>query len=52
MLLPRIRNTTDVMVRDGWLEAGFDTVHIDDGWTTPSRDGSGKLVPDPIKFPR
>ena len=50
--LPRIRNTTDVMVRDGWLGAGFDTVHIDDGWTAPSRDASGRLVPDPVKFPR
>ena len=46
-----IRNTTDVMVRDGWLAAGYDTVHIDDGWTAQERDSTGRIVPDESKFP-
>ena len=31
-----IRNTTMVMVRGKWLASGYDTVHIDDGWSLPA----------------
>eukprot|EP01051_Picozoa_sp_SAG22_P020735 SAG22_NODE_4311_length_1308_cov_1.614557_1_plen_263_part_01 len=46
-----VRNTTDIMVRDGWLAAGYDTVHIDDGWTAQRRDSRGRIVADSAKFP-
>jgi alpha-galactosidase len=46
-----IRNTSDAMVKDGYLDAGFDTVHIDDGWMLKTRDDNGKFIADPAKFP-
>ncbi|WP_327092996.1 ricin-type beta-trefoil lectin domain protein [Nonomuraea sp. NBC_01738] len=39
------------MVTSGLAASGYDTVTIDDCWTTRSRDASGRLVPDPVTFP-
>ncbi len=47
-----IRTTADVMVQQGLLEAGYQYLIIDDCWSLKERDGNGKLVPDPVKFPR
>ena len=41
----------DVMVRDGYLDAGYEYLVIDDCWQEPERDRNGKLVPDRKKFP-
>ena len=41
----------DVMVSDGYLEAGYEYVVIDDCWLAKDRDSDGKLQPDPKRFP-
>ena len=46
-----IRQTADAMVSSGMAAAGYQYVNIDDCWSTSSRDGSGNLVADHIKFP-
>lgn len=46
-----IRETADFFVSSGLKEAGYVQVNIDDCWSLHDRDGSGKLVPDPSKFP-
>lgn len=46
-----IRQTADTMVSSGMAAAGYKYVNIDDCWSSKSRDASGNLVPDPVKFP-
>lgn len=46
-----IRNVTESMVENGWLAAGYDTVHIDDCWASKDRDSKGRLQADPDRFP-
>lgn len=41
----------DVMVRDGYLAAGYEYVIIDDCWLAKERDATGRLQPDPDRFP-
>lgn len=44
----------DAMAADGYLQAGYDAIHMDDCWErkVPARDPStSKLVGDPIRFP-
>ncbi len=41
----------DRMVEDGYLEAGYDYLVIDDCWAEKVRDENDRLVPDHIKFP-
>ncbi|KHJ94672.1 hypothetical protein OESDEN_05394 [Oesophagostomum dentatum] len=42
----------DELVRGGYREAGYTTVHVDDCWMDRERDrASGRLVADPIRFP-
>ena len=41
----------DHMVADGYLDAGYEYVNIDDCWSAMERDKNGRLVPDPIRFP-
>lgn len=41
----------DVMVEQGYQEAGYEYVVIDDCWALKERDENGYLVPDPEKFP-
>jgi len=36
---------------DGYLEAGYTRVHIDDCWAAYGRDSEGKLFPAPDRFP-
>uniref|UniRef100_A0A146L3L6 Alpha-galactosidase n=2 Tax=Lygus hesperus TaxID=30085 RepID=A0A146L3L6_LYGHE len=45
-----IRRTADRMVEDGFLEAGYEYVIIDDCWLEKKRD-NGSLVPDRERFP-
>ncbi|KFV07654.1 Alpha-galactosidase A, partial [Pterocles gutturalis] len=42
----------DVMVAEGWRDAGYEFVCIDDCWMAPSRDEHGRLQADPKRFPR
>ena len=48
-----IRQTADAMVELGYRDAGYEYVVIDDCWSLKERDyTTGRLVPDPQKFPR
>lgn len=47
-----IRETADAMVKLGLPDAGYEYLVIDDCWSMRERDSiSGKIVPDPEKFP-
>jgi alpha-galactosidase len=47
-----IKDTADLFVSSGLKAAGYRYVNIDDCWMTRSRDPqTGRLVPDPAKFP-
>src|SRR2546423_12893071 len=47
-----IEQTADFFVSSGPGDAGYQDVNIDDCWVTPERDpGTGRLGPDPVKFP-
>ncbi|NXQ95746.1 AGAL galactosidase, partial [Sagittarius serpentarius] len=41
----------DVMVAEGWRDAGYEFVCIDDCWMAPTRDERGRLQADPKRFP-
>lgn len=46
-----IREVADTIVREGFRDAGYTIVSLDDGWMSHERDSEGRLVPDPQKFP-
>ncbi|CAH2315635.1 alpha-galactosidase A [Pelobates cultripes] len=41
----------DMMVFQGWLDAGYQYLCIDDCWLAPERDANNRLQADPIRFP-
>lgn len=46
-----IREMADFMVEEGYRDAGYNYVVIDDCWSLKERDANGNLVADPNKFP-
>ena len=47
-----VRETADAMVALGLKDAGYEYLVIDDCWSKRERDPeTGKIVPDPVKFP-
>lgn len=46
-----IRDVADMFVLQGYKEAGYEYIVIDDCWSLKERDADGKLVADPAKFP-
>lgn len=46
-----IKGVADVMANEGYKEAGYEYIVIDDCWSLRQRDKDGKLVVDPEKFP-
>ncbi len=46
-----IRETADALVSAGYKDAGYEYVVVDDCWSLKERDGEGRLVADPLKFP-
>ncbi|MFI5896491.1 NEW3 domain-containing protein [Actinoplanes sp. NPDC051513] len=47
-----IKETADLFVAEGVKDAGYRYVNIDDCWALKERHpATGKLVPDPVKFP-
>ena len=46
-----IKETVDAMKAQGFLEAGYEYVVIDDCWSLKERDSEDKLAADPEKFP-
>src|SRR3954465_10243091 len=45
-----IRETADAIVSSGMRDAGYQYVVIDDCWQV-SRDRSGRIMPDSVRFP-
>lgn len=46
-----IMEMADAMVTEGYLDAGYEYLVIDDCWSLRERDENGNLVADPEKFP-
>jgi alpha-galactosidase len=46
-----ILETADILIETGLAKAGYRYVVIDDCWALKERDGNGKLVSNPEKFP-
>ena len=46
-----IRQMADVMVSEGYRDAGYEYLVIDDCWSEMERGADGRLVPDHVKFP-
>ncbi|MGW7052488.1 NPCBM/NEW2 domain-containing protein [Streptomyces sp. NPDC054887] len=47
----KIKAAADAIVSSGLKAVGYQYVNIDDCWQAPERDASGRLQPDPIRFP-
>ncbi|XP_048243581.1 alpha-N-acetylgalactosaminidase-like [Haliotis rufescens] len=47
-----LMDTADRMAADGYRDAGYRYVSIDDCWMAKQRDANGKLQADPERFPR
>jgi Alpha galactosidase A len=45
------RRTADLMVSEGYKDAGYEYVNIDDCWMEKERDSDGRLVADRKRFP-
>ena len=41
----------DRMVEDGYKDAGYQYINIDDCWSNKQRDAQGRLQSDPVRFP-
>ena len=46
-----IRETVDMMVTEGYRDAGYEYIVIDDCWSLRERGKDGELIADPEKFP-
>ncbi|MFD8599437.1 NPCBM/NEW2 domain-containing protein [Kitasatospora sp. NPDC059646] len=46
-----VKGMADLFVSKGLKAAGYQYVNLDDCWALPTRDLSGNLVPDPVRFP-
>jgi len=46
-----IKETIDVMIKNGMKDAGYEYIVLDDGWEAKERDKNGKIIPDPKRFP-
>ena len=46
-----IKDVADVFVEQGYKDAGYEYIVIDDCWSLKQRDENGDLVADPEKFP-
>ena len=46
-----IMETADTLLANGYVDAGYEYLILDDCWAKRERDADGNLVPDPGKFP-
>lgn len=46
-----IMEIADAFGREGYKDAGYEYIIIDDCWSLKVRDANGNLVADPVKFP-
>ena len=47
----QIKEIADVMVSSGMKNAGYIYLNLDDNWMAKTRDASGNLQADPVRFP-
>lgn len=47
-----LMDMADRMVDDGFKDAGYEYIIVDDCWSYFTRDSDGKLMPHPHRFPR
>ena len=47
-----ILESARTLIDSGLRDAGYEYIVMDDGWSLPQRDASGRLMADPEKFPR
>ena len=45
-----VKTTADVMVKEGFLAAGYEYLSLGDCWMARTRDSQGRLQPDPQRF--
>jgi len=45
------KEMADIMVSEGYLEAGYNFISLDDCWLDKVRGPDGRLQPDPVRFP-
>ncbi|CAG5114832.1 unnamed protein product [Candidula unifasciata] len=45
------KKMADLLVSEGYKDAGYQYLHIDVCWPVEKRDSNGKLVADPARFP-
>lgn len=43
--------TADLLVSEGYADAGYEYVIVDDCWLAEKRSADGKLMADPKRFP-
>ncbi len=41
----------DLLVKEGYADAGYKMVNVDDCWPSHQRDSQGRLQADPVRFP-
>ncbi|XP_077558627.1 alpha-N-acetylgalactosaminidase-like [Haemaphysalis longicornis] len=46
------KEMADKLVSEGYRDAGYEYVNIDDCWMSTERDAAGRLQADPARFPR
>lgn len=46
-----LKDMADRLVEDGFRDAGYAQISIDDCWPAKERDASGRQTPDPNRFP-
>lgn len=46
-----LMDMADRIAKDGYKEAGYKYVNVDDCWLASTRDDQGRLQPDPARFP-
>ncbi|MEU3508274.1 ricin-type beta-trefoil lectin domain protein [Streptomyces longwoodensis] len=46
-----VKGIVDTFISEDLKDAGYTYINLDDCWALPSRDSSGNLVPDPVRFP-
>ncbi|KAG2186131.1 hypothetical protein INT43_002569, partial [Umbelopsis isabellina] len=46
-----VRETADVMVKKGFLKAGYKYLNLDDCWQSENRDYNGSIIVDRYSFP-
>ena len=41
----------DAMHEEGFVDAGYTYIQVDDCWAASKRNAAGAIVPDPVRFP-